>query len=83
MKDLIQLHKGYRGYSQIIEGFKFRVFEADKSNWIQFGAPMGDTKTDRAMFDTLVYNRKSIYQGSLDEKEKVVRRIRKFIKENV
>ncbi len=71
---------GYIGYEEKIAGYEFRVFQTP-SGHISFGAPMGGTPEEKAMFDKLVYYNKNLYNGRTANKEKIKDAIRKFISE--
>lgn len=68
---------GYKWYKKIISGYTFTVFETP-DNFYSFGAPMGDTLKQKKMFDELVYQKRSIYNGW--DKEKIINNIKNFIK---
>ena len=65
-------------YTEKILGYTFDITEFP-SKYIMITAPMGDTKSDKEMFDDLVYNHNLLYTGETKNKLKIISNIRKFI----
>jgi len=78
MKLLNKTGTGYKLYEHIILGYECRIFETPEGR-ISIGVPMGNTVSEKQMFDSLVYYNKNVYNGKGD-KMKVVAKVRDFIR---
>lgn len=76
---MLKLKNGSKYYPKKILGYTFTVIELE-SGYISFGAPMGETKEDKQMFDDLVYYNKTLYNGNIKDKKQIVENIKGFIK---
>jgi hypothetical protein len=70
---------GYKVYKINILGYKCFLHETVHCGY-QIQVPTGRSKKDKEMFDKLVYFNKGVYNGS--DKEKVIAKVKKFIKDN-
>ncbi len=74
---LVYNDNGYKVYKTTILGYPCRVHETTESGCI-VSVPMGKTKADKKMFDSLVYYNKLEYHGAT--KKEAVQKVRNFIK---
>jgi hypothetical protein len=67
---------GYKGYKLKIAGYECQLFETPDGHY-SISVPMGDTPSDKKMFDNLVYNHQRVYHAR--SKDEAIAQVEDFI----